>query len=105
MKLCAICKTKPHKFYIYSDAKIRSQLLNQFYLTCPYNHTNIYTPSDVYAETTETNTGLGGALAGGLIGLLAGGIGAIIGVLTGGLIGGSRERQDEEAVNRFNSSI
>jgi hypothetical protein len=105
MRLYTFCKTSPpHKFYIYSHAKMRYELASSFYLTCPYNHTHIYYPNEVYAEETEINTGLGGALAGGLIGLLAGGIGAIIGVLTGGALGINREKQDKELVNRFNNS-
>jgi hypothetical protein len=102
MRLYAICKIDKRPFYIASHAKVRSELLQSFFLTCPYGHTNPYTPQDIFAETTEGNAGLGGALAGGIIGLLAGGIGAIVGVLTGGLIGGDRERRDIEAVNRFN---
>ena len=46
----------------------------------------LYTPQDIFAETTEANTPIGGALAGGLIGLLVGGAGAVLGLLTGGLL-------------------
>jgi phage tail tape-measure protein len=73
-------------------------------LTCPHNHTHLYTRKDIFAEETETNVGLGGALAGGIIGLLARGVDAVIGVLTGGMLGGNRERQDKESVSRFNNS-
>ena len=63
-----------------------------------------YTPQDIFAETTEANTVIGGALPGGLIGLLVGGAGAVLGLLTDGLLGGKREMQDKEAVERFNRS-
>jgi hypothetical protein len=104
MKLFARCRTDGIPFYIASRARVRAELLDSFYLTCPYGHTHHYTPQDILAETTEGNAGLGGALAGGIIGLLAGGLGAIVGVFTGGLLGGDRERRDIEAVNRFNTS-
>ena len=92
MRLYAICKTDKHPFYIASHAKVRSKLPSSFYLTCPYGHTDTYYPNEIFAETTEANTAIGGALAGGLIGLLAGGVGAVLGVLTGGVLGGNRER-------------
>ena len=104
MRLYAICKTDKHPFYIASSAKVRSELPSSFYLTCPYKHTNPYNRQDIFAETTEENTAIGGALAGGLVGLLTGGVGAVLGILTGGLLGGNRERQDKEAVERFNNS-
>ena len=105
MRLYTTCKTARHNFYVHSDARVRRELPPEFYLTCPYNHINIYYPREILAETTEANTTIGGALAGGIVGLLAGGFGAIVGVLTGGLLGGNRERQDIEAVNRFNNSV
>jgi hypothetical protein len=104
MRLYAICKTDKYPFYISSHVKVRSALPSSFYLTCPYGHTHGYNPNEIFAETTEENTVIGGALAGGLIGLLAGGAGAILGLLTGGLLGGKREMQDKEAVERFNRS-
>jgi hypothetical protein len=104
MKLFARCQTDGIPFYIASRARVRTELPASFYLTCPNNHTHLYTPQDILAETTDGNAGLGGALAGGIIGLLVGGVGAFVGVLTGGLIGGDRERRDNEAVNRFNRS-
>jgi len=48
----------------------------------------------VYAETSDINTA-GGALLGG--------IDAIVGTLLGAMLGGGRERQDSEAVARFNN--
>ena len=104
MRLYTICKYDNQKFYVASHAKVRSGLPPTFYLTCPYKHTNAYLPQDVYAEVSESNIAVGGALAGGIIGLLAGGIGAITGAILGGLLGGSKEKSDSDAVIRFNSS-
>lgn len=104
MRLYARCITDGRPFYISSRAKVRSQLPSSFYLTCPSGHTHVYYPNEIFAETTEANTAIGGALAGGLVGLLLGGVGAVLGILTGGLLGGNRERQDRDAVERFNNS-
>ncbi|MDR4491603.1 MAG: hypothetical protein R2685_11995 [Candidatus Nitrosocosmicus sp.] len=104
MRLFTFCKTDKQKFFVASHAKIRSQLPPTFFLTCPYNHTESYFPNEIYAETSEGNVAVGGALAGGLIGLIAGGVGSIAGAILGGLLGGGREKQDIESVNQFNNS-
>ncbi len=104
MRLYTVCKTCNHKFYVASNIKIRSQLPNSFYLTCPYHHTNSYSPQEIFAETSEGNITIGGALVGGIIGLIAGGIGAIAGAILGGVLGGGREKSDSDAVTRFNAS-
>ena len=104
MRLYAILKTDRRPFYVSSSAKVRSELPPSFYLTCPYNHINLYLPRYIFAETSESNTATGGALAGGLVGLLAGGIGAIVGAIAGAALGTGRERQDTHSVERFNNS-
>lgn len=104
MRLYAKCKTDKLPFYIASRARVRSELPASFYLTCPYNHINLYLPTDIFAEASQSNTATGGALAGGLIGLLAGGIGAIVGAIAGAALGTESERQDIHSVERFNNS-
>lgn len=106
LRLFVYCKNPScrSKFYISSHAKIREQLLSNFYLTCPICHQIlVYYPKDVFAESSEISTA-GGALLGGLVGLLLGGIGAIFGTLVGGILGGTREKRDAEAVAEFNNS-
>ena len=52
MRLYAICKTDKRPFYIASHVRVRSKLPSSFFLTCPYGHTNPYTPQDIFVETT-----------------------------------------------------
>lgn len=64
MRLFAICINCHNKFYVSSRVKIRSQLPQLFYLTCPICHQTLkYTPQNVFAEPSDINTA-GGALVG-----------------------------------------
>jgi hypothetical protein len=105
MRLFVYCGYCKNKFYIASPAKLRSEIPQSFYLTCPICHqTYLYTSKHVFAETSETFTGAGGALVGGLAGLLLGGIPALIGAIAGAILGGGKEKHDSDAVKRFNIS-
>ncbi|OLD22697.1 MAG: hypothetical protein AUG16_03835 [Thaumarchaeota archaeon 13_1_20CM_2_39_20] len=99
--ICPLCQAK---FYIDTNAKVRSELPRSFMLTCPICHkTSFFTPYNVSVESSALNT-TGGALLGGLIGLAAGGAGAIIGAILGAAVGESGEKAGSDAVQRFNSS-
>ena len=98
---CHHCKAK---FYINTNAKLRTELPPSFTLRCPScNQTDTYSPYDVFAEISNLGS-TGGALLGGLIGLSAGGAGAIVGAILGAALLGGGERAEKNAVARFNES-
>jgi|GEM_PF-1006581 len=102
------CKTCNNKIYLGVQARNRMDLKyrigDTFSIQCPTCHTiNIYSPNDVYAETSS-NSALGGGVVGGLVGLLGGPIGLLIGGAIGGALGNENDKTDKDNVNRFNSS-
>ncbi|MFZ5500925.1 MAG: hypothetical protein ACOY58_03320 [Candidatus Micrarchaeota archaeon] len=103
MRLYVVCRKCNTKIYFRSEAKTRHELPHHFELSCNVllcRHKEIYTPGDVIAEPNLSASS--GALLGGLIGLVGGPEGAIICGILGAGIGEKIERDEHEAVRRFN---
>src|SRR5207245_10175691 len=97
--ICPLCQAK---FYIDTNAKVRSELPPSFMLTCPICHkTSLFTPYNVSVESSALNT-TEEALLGGLIGLAAGGAGALLGAILGAAFGCSGERAEGEIDKEYN---
>ena len=104
LRYVVICKSCGKKFYINTNAKLRSDLPLSFTFHCHLCGISfVYSPYDVTAESSGSSTAAG-ALIGGLVGLLAGGAGAVVGAAIGATIGGKGEKSDNSAVKRFNNS-
>ncbi len=104
VRYAVICKTCGKKFYINTNAKLRTELPVSFTLQCSLcSHSYTYSSYDVTAESSG-NTAAAGALIGGLLGLMAGGAGAVVGAAIGAAVGGKGEKSDNVAVKRFNNS-
>ncbi|MEL4304416.1 glycine zipper family protein [Methanococcoides sp. LMO-2] len=105
MKLYVIC-TCGEKIYLEFDSpiRLRSDLNSYMTVKCPRcrNRRRI-TNRNVYAEKSSSDATTG-AIIGGLIGLLAGPEGALIGAGLGSLIGADSNKNDDNAVRRFNRS-
>ena len=104
MRLFVKCKQCGNKIYLSSNAKNRIELPMLIILKCPSitcNRENTYWRNDVIAEP-DLNAA-SGAILGAAFGLLLGPDGAVVGGLLGAAVGSRREKEDLEAVNRFNN--
>lgn len=110
MKLFVICKYCRNKLYINSPAKIRGELPFQFIVHCRQmgcsanGRDAYYTRNEVFAESNVSNAVSGAILLGSLGAVVAGPIGAAVGGLIGIKAGSDTDKQDKEAVERFNNS-
>jgi hypothetical protein len=82
MRYVVLCKFCGKKFYINTDAKVRSELPPSFTLLCPScGYSATYSSFDVTEESSRNTTA--GALIGGLLGLAAGDVGVVLGAAIG----------------------
>ncbi len=102
------CKNCGHKVPLSIEAPNRATIRHtygpNFTVECSNcYHTHIYTPYDIYAESSSSGA-VGGGVLGGVIGLLGGPIGAVIGAGIGAGIGNEQDSTERAKVERFNKS-
>lgn len=110
MRLFVQCHYCRNRIYINSPAQTRAELPYQFILRCPQlgcpvcGRDEIYTRTEVFAESGVGGAAGGAVVLGALGALIAGPIGAIIGGLIGVNAGSNADQVDREAAERFNNS-
>lgn len=103
------CNNCGKKIQLNITARNRSELRriiggDPFYLNCGNcGYRNIYSVSQVWAET-ETSSTVTGGVVGGIVGLIGGPIGAILGGTIGAAIGSTSDDEEKRRVNFFNHS-